>query len=152
MVRIGKAVFGVIGKIGGSADWDIGRIEIDKIPRLNVFTGRFKISCPDLNVGFPQISADIAQILFAHGRPACPVVIGNVKHALFVDAVKTVSVGIKAYKEQTGGSLLIITHNTKILDALTVDKTHIIADGLVAAEGGSELTDEVAADGFEKYI
>ena len=71
---------------------------------------------------------------------------------LDVDAVKTVSAGIKAYKEQTGGSLLIITHNTKILEALTVDKTHIIADGKIAAEGGAELIDDVTANGFDKYV
>ena len=71
---------------------------------------------------------------------------------LDVDAVKTVSAGIKAYREQTGGSLLIITHNTKILEALTVDKTHIIADGKIAVEGGAELIDEISANGFEKYI
>lgn len=37
------------------------------------------------------------------------------------------------------GSLLIITHNAKILEALDVDRTHIIADGRIMAEGGAEV-------------
>lgn len=37
---------------------------------------------------------------------------------LDVDAVKTVSEGIKAYKEKVGGALIIITHSTRILESL----------------------------------
>ena len=106
----------------------------------------------ELNVGFSggeKKKAEILQLLVLRPKLA---ILDETDSGLDVDAVKTVSAGIKAYKEQTGGSLLIITHNTKILEALTVDKTHIIADGRIAAEGGAELIDEVAVNGFEKYI
>jgi len=106
----------------------------------------------ELNVGFSggeKKKAEILQLLVLRPKLA---VLDETDSGLDVDAVKTVSAGIKAYKEQTGGSLLIITHNTKILEALTVDRTHIIADGNIAAEGGAELIDEVAANGFDKYI
>ena len=106
----------------------------------------------ELNVGFSggeKKKAEILQLLVLRPKLA---ILDETDSGLDVDAVKTVSAGIKAYKEQTGGSLLIITHNTKILEALTVDRTHIIADGHVAAEGGAELVDEVSANGFDKYI
>jgi len=106
----------------------------------------------ELNVGFSggeKKKAEILQLLVLRPKLA---ILDETDSGLDVDAVKTVSAGIKAYKEQTGGSLLIITHNTKILEALTVDKTHIIADGKLAAEGGAELIGEVAENGFEKYI
>ena len=106
----------------------------------------------ELNVGFSggeKKKAEILQLLVLRPKLA---ILDETDSGLDVDAVKTVSAGIKAYKEQTGGSLLIITHNTKILEALTVDKAHIIADGKIAAEGGAELVDEVASNGFEKYI
>ena len=40
---------------------------------------------------------------------------------LDVDAVRTVSAGIEEYQKNCKGSLLIITHSTKILESLTVD-------------------------------
>lgn len=106
----------------------------------------------ELNVGFSggeKKKAEILQFLVLRPKLA---ILDETDSGLDVDAVKTVSAGIKAYREQTGGSLLIITHNTKILEALTVDKTHIISDGRVAAEGGAELIDEVTANGFDKYV
>ena len=111
-------------------------------------------ACADreLNVGFSggeKKKAEILQLLVLRPKLA---ILDETDSGLDVDAVKTVSAGIKAYKEQTGGSLLIITHNTKILEALTVDRTHIIADGRIAAEGGPELIDEVTSGGFDKYV
>lgn len=106
----------------------------------------------ELNVGFSggeKKKAEILQLLVLRPKLA---ILDETDSGLDVDAVKTVSAGIKAYKEQTGGSLLIITHNTKILEALTVDRTHIICDGRIAAEGGSELIDDVAENGFDKYV
>ncbi len=105
-----------------------------------------------LNVGFSggeKKKAEILQLLVLRPKLA---ILDETDSGLDVDAVKTVSAGIKAYKEQTGGSLLIITHNTKILEALTVDRTHIIADGRIVAEGGPELIDEVTSGGFDKYV
>ena len=106
----------------------------------------------ELNVGFSggeKKKAEILQLLVLRPKLA---ILDETDSGLDVDAVKSVSAGIKAYKEQTGGSLLIITHNTKILEALSIDRTHIIADGRIAAEGGAELIDEVIADGFDRYI
>jgi Fe-S cluster assembly ATP-binding protein len=51
-----------------------------------------------------------------------------------------------------GGSLIIITHNDKILASLNVDRTHILADGKVAKEGDGQLAFDVLENGFEKYI
>ena len=76
----------------------------------------------ELNVGFSggeKKKAEILQLLVLRPKLA---VLDETDSGLDVDAVKTVSAGIKAYKEQTGGSLPIITHNTKILEALTVDR------------------------------
>ena len=106
----------------------------------------------ELNVGFSggeKKKAEILQLLVLRPKLA---ILDETDSGLDVDAVKTVSAGIRAYREQTGGALLIITHNTNILDALTVDRTHIIADGRIAAEGGPELIDEVSANGFDRFV
>ena len=51
---------------------------------------------------------------------------------LDVDAVRTVSEGVRLFREKTHGSLLIITHSTRILEALRVDRTHVMENGVIS--------------------
>ena len=106
----------------------------------------------DLNVGFSggeKKKAEILQLLVLEPQLA---ILDETDSGLDVDAVKTVSAGIEEYKRRTGGSLIVITHNTRILDALKVDRTHILAAGKTVAEGGAELAGDVIEHGFERYI
>ncbi len=103
----------------------------------------------DLNIGFSggeKKKAEILQLLMLKPRLA---ILDETDSGLDVDAVRTVSAGIAAYRERCGGSLLIITHNTKILEALQIDRAHIIADGKIVKEGGAELVAEINEHGFE---
>ena len=67
---------------------------------------------------------------------------------LDVDAVRTVSQGVKLYRERVHGSLLIITHSTRILEALTVDAAHVMENGVIVKNGGAELVDKINEKGF----
>ena len=67
---------------------------------------------------------------------------------LDVDAVRTVSNGVKLYRERVKGSLLIITHSTRILEALTVDKTHVMENGVIVKNGDASLVGEINENGF----
>ncbi|MCR4618797.1 MAG: Fe-S cluster assembly ATPase SufC [Lachnospiraceae bacterium] len=105
----------------------------------------------DLNVGFSggeKKKAEILQMLMLKPDLA---ILDETDSGLDVDAVHVVSKGIEKYRSTIGGALIIITHSTRILESLKVDKTHIIVDGRVVCEGGSELIDEVNKNGFEKY-
>ena len=105
----------------------------------------------DLNVGFSggeKKKAEIFQLLMLKPKLA---ILDETDSGLDVDAVRIVSKGVEIFSKQ-GGSLIIITHNTRILEALNVDRTHVIVKGKIAAEGGSELIDEINTNGFEKYI
>ncbi len=66
---------------------------------------------------------------------------------LDVDAVKTVSEGIRRYKTDEN-ALLIITHNAKILEDLKVDYVHVLAGGKIIRSGGPELIEEISREGF----
>ena len=106
----------------------------------------------DLNVGFSggeKKKAEILQLLILEPKLA---ILDETDSGLDVDAVKTVSKGIEEYLKRTGGSLIVITHNTKILESLNVDRTHILSEGRIVAEGDSQLVDEVIENGFEKYM
>lgn len=105
----------------------------------------------DLNVGFSggeKKKAEIFQLLMLKPKLA---ILDETDSGLDVDAVRIVSKGVEIFSKQ-GGALIIITHNTRILEALNVDRTHVIVKGKIAAEGGSELIEEINTNGFEKYI
>lgn len=106
----------------------------------------------DLNVGFSggeKKKAEILQMLMLKPKFA---ILDETDSGLDVDAVRVVSKGIKAYQEKTGGSLLIITHNTKILDSLHVDYTHVIVKGNMVETGDASLITDINEHGFESYI
>ena len=106
----------------------------------------------DLNVGFSggeKKKAEILQLLILDPDLA---ILDETDSGLDVDAVRVVSKGIQEFQKDPNNSLIIITHNTRILESLKVDATHILVNGKIAAEGGAELVDEVNEHGFEKYI
>ena len=106
----------------------------------------------DLNVGFSggeKKKAEILQLLMLEPRFA---ILDETDSGLDVDAVRTVSSGIKEYQKREDGALLIITHSTKILESLHVDYTHILVRGKIVKTGDGSLVDEINREGFEKYI
>ena len=103
----------------------------------------------DLNVGFSggeKKKAEILQMLML--EPALAI-LDETDSGLDVDAVRTVSKGISLYKERCQGSLIIITHSTRILQSLTVDKAHVMEKGVIVKNGGGELVDKINEKGFE---
>ena len=105
----------------------------------------------DLNVGFSggeKKKAEILQMLMLEPKLA---ILDETDSGLDVDAVRTVSAGIEAYRRKCGGSLLIITHSTKILESLMVDQTHIMVEGEIVKTGDASLVEEINRDGFGKY-
>ena len=106
----------------------------------------------DLNVGFSggeKKKAEILQLLMLRPKLA---ILDETDSGLDVDAVRTVSKGIEEYKEKVNGALLIITHSTKILEALKVDYTHILVKGRIVKSGDGSLVEEINKNGFEEYI
>ncbi len=105
----------------------------------------------DLNVGFSggeKKKAEILQLLMLEPEFA---ILDETDSGLDVDAVRTVSEGVREYMKEPGRSLLIITHSTRILEALHTDYTHILVDGRIVAEGDASLVDEINREGFESY-
>ena len=100
-----------------------------------------------LNVGFSggeKKKAEILQLLTLEPKLA---LLDETDSGLDVDAVKTVTAGIRAYHNETN-ALLIITHNAKILEGLDVDQVHILNDHHIVRTGGPELIAEITAGGF----
>ena len=67
---------------------------------------------------------------------------------LDIDALRIVSEGVNKLRGPEMGSL-IITHYTRILNYVKPDFVHILLDGRIVREGGSELADELEEKGYD---
>ena len=46
---------------------------------------------------------------------------------------------------------MVITHNTRILEHLDVDRVHVMVRGRMVAEGDASLIDAIDEQGFEQF-
>ena len=102
----------------------------------------------DLNVGFSggeKKKAEILQLMLLEPSLA---ILDETDSGLDVDAVRTVSEGIRAFQKNRDSALLIITHNAAILNSLHVDATHVLAEGKLIRSGDADLVDEINENGF----
>lgn len=128
--------------------WDFKK-EIDQ--KLKVLDMDPSYADRDLNVGFSggeKKKAEILQMLML--KPSLAI-LDETDSGLDVDAVRTVSNGVKEYQKDKDGALLIITHSTRILEALHVDATHVLVNGHIVEDGGAELVNEINERGFERF-
>ena len=103
-----------------------------------------------LNVGFSggeKKKNEILQMLILNPKLA---ILDETDSGLDVDAIKTVSKGIKMFKNKQN-AVLIITHNTKILHSLKVDYVHILVNGKIVKTGNADLAKEIEEKGYSEY-
>ena len=104
----------------------------------------------NLNVGFSggeKKKNEILQMLVLEPKL---VILDETDSGLDVDAVRTVSKGIEMYKNEEN-AVLIITHNTRILENLKVDYVHILVDGKIVKTGDASLAQEIEENGYAQY-
>lgn len=71
----------------------------------------------------------------------------EVDSGLDVDATNDVANAIKEYANEDN-AVIIVTHHTKILKDLNVDKVHILKDGNIVRSGNKDLVYEIQEEGF----
>ncbi|MCI6753165.1 MAG: Fe-S cluster assembly ATPase SufC [Selenomonas bovis] len=104
-----------------------------------------------LNVGFSggeKKRNEILQLLMLDPKLA---LLDETDSGLDVDAVQIVSEGVAKFHNEDN-SCLIITHNTRILEKLTVDRVHVLMNGTIVEEGGAELIEEINRRGFTHIL
>lgn len=103
-----------------------------------------------LNIGFSggeKKKNEILQMLMLSPKLA---ILDESDSGLDVDAIRIVSKGIKLFSNNENG-VLIITHNTKILENLTPDYVHILVDGRIVKTGNAGLAKEIEENGYEFF-
>ena len=105
----------------------------------------------ELGVGFSggeKKKVEMLQLLLLQPKLA---ILDETDSGLDVDALSVVSKGMEMYRERFDGTLLIITHNTRILEHLNVDRVHVMVNGRIVAEGDSSLIPNIDQNGFEQF-
>lgn len=105
----------------------------------------------ELGVGFSggeKKKVEMLQLLLLQPKLA---ILDETDSGLDVDALGVVSRGMDAYRKQTDGSLLIITHNARILEHLKVDRVHVMVNGRIVREDDASLIPWIDANGFDTF-
>lgn len=100
-----------------------------------------------LNVGFSggeKKKNEILQMLMLQPKLA---ILDETDSGLDVDAVRTVSKGVREFLNENN-SVIVITHHKEILKEIKPDFVHVIMDGSIVKEGSSELLDQIEEKGF----
>ena len=105
----------------------------------------------ELNVGFSggeKKKVEMLQLLLLQPRLA---ILDETDSGLDVDALTVVSRAISIYRETCDGSLLIITHQKRLLEHLDVDHAHVMVAGRLVESGDARLVDDVNRNGYERF-
>lgn len=103
----------------------------------------------NLNEGFSggeKKKNEILQLLILNPKL---IILDEIDSGLDIDALKQICMILKS---EVRSSLLVITHNSKIIDLLNPDFVHIFFDGKIQKTGGAELANLLDQNGYNFFI
>ena len=74
----------------------------------------------------------------------------EIDSGLDIDAIKSVATLINENRDENT-SYILVTHYSRILKYLDVDKVHIVVNGKIVKSGSNELIEEVDSGGYTQY-
>jgi Fe-S cluster assembly ATP-binding protein len=104
-----------------------------------------------VNVGFSGGEKKRNEILQMAVLEPRMCILDETDSGLDVDAMKLVARGVNALRSPDR-AFLVITHYQRLLDHITPDVVHIMADGRIVATGGPELALEVETNGYADIL
>ena len=116
--------------------------------QLNLTTEMLK---RPINVGFSggeKKRLEIFQMMMMEPKF---LILDETDSGLDIDALKTVSDGVNALRSPERG-MLVITHYQRLLDHISPDKVHVLADGRIIKTGGPELALRLEKEGYDGVI
>ncbi len=104
-----------------------------------------------INVGFSGGEKKRNEILQMAVLEPKMCILDETDSGLDVDAMRLVSEGVNALRS-AGRAFLVITHYQRLLDHITPDVVHIMAEGRIIKTGGPELALEVERNGYADLL
>ena len=77
-------------------------------------------------------------------------ILDEIDSGLDIDAVREVAAMVEALRSPDLG-VVIITHYSRILRYMSVDKVHVMVNGKIVRSGGPEIADELEGTGYTEY-
>src|SRR6202044_2476536 len=132
-------------------------------PKLRTFTKELRTAMDELsmdsafaqrnlNEGFSGGEKKRHEILQLELLQPKIAILDETDSGLDIDALRVVSAGINRFREDPAHGVLLITHYTRILRYVQPDFVHVFVAGRIAAEGGSELAEELETSGYERFL
>lgn len=78
-------------------------------------------------------------------------VLDEIDSGLDIDAVREVAKAVQAMRGPDVG-VLVITHYSRILRYLTVDRVHVMVAGRIVDSGGAELAESLETSGYDALV
>ncbi len=116
-----------------------------KAKELDIST---KLLTRGLNEGFSGGEKKRLEILQMAVLKPKLAILDETDSGLDIDAIRVVAQGVEQIRQETGMTVLIITHYQRILQYMTYDQVLVVAGGRVVKEGGPELVDELEQTGY----
>ncbi|MEC7760478.1 MAG: Fe-S cluster assembly ATPase SufC [Pseudomonadota bacterium] len=104
-----------------------------------------------VNVGFSGGEKKRNEILQMAMLEPKMCILDETDSGLDVDAMKLVSDGVNALRDENRG-FLVITHYQRLLDHIVPDVVHIMANGKIIKSGGADLALEVEKNGYADLL
>ncbi|MCM2562223.1 Fe-S cluster assembly ATPase SufC [Lutimaribacter sp. EGI FJ00015] len=104
-----------------------------------------------VNVGFSGGEKKRNEILQMAMLEPKMCILDETDSGLDVDAMKLVSDGVNALRDE-GRGFLVITHYQRLLNHIKPDVVHIMSDGRIIKTGGPELALEVEENGYADIV
>jgi Fe-S cluster assembly ATP-binding protein len=102
-----------------------------------------------LNDGFSGGEKKRMEILQLALQKPTLAVLDETDSGLDVDALKVVSAGVNAVREESTLGILIITHYQRILHLIKPTDVHVMFEGRIVKEGGPELVQFIEDNGYQ---
>ncbi len=105
-----------------------------------------------VNEGFSGGERKRAEILQMSVLKPKIALLDEIDSGLDIDALKIVAEGIKKVHEEHNTGILLITHYQRILNYVTPDHVHIMANGKIIKSGDKNLALELEEKGYEGFL
>ena len=132
-----------------------GEAELDALDFLQVLEDKLKVIGWDdsflnrpVNEGFSGGEKKRNEILQLAVLEPTLAILDETDSGLDIDALKTVAGAVNRLRGPDR-SFLVVTHYKRLLDYITPDVVHVLADGRIVRSGGPELAHELEAKGYD---
>ena len=132
-----------------------GQEELDPVDFLQVLDEKLKVIGWDdslmnrpVNEGFSggeKKRNEILQLAVLEPRLA---ILDETDSGLDIDALKTVAEAVNLLRRPDNATI-VVTHYQRLLNYITPDFVHVLADGRIVRSGGKELAHELEAKGYD---